>query len=122
MAFQKTVFMEKSARNVAVKKEAGRLKLGPKIWERQSRALTVQEAPGAGLLSEIITLKTNMRLRGSQRSRVHKVFRNGQGFCGCEKSKVAPAYSQHLQSCKEVSIKGTSCIIHQTRCLEQDVL
>lgn len=64
MAFQKTVFMEKSARNVAVKKEAGRLKLGPKIWERQSRALTVQEAPGAGLLSEIITLKTNIEAAG----------------------------------------------------------
>lgn len=59
--------MEKSTRSVAVKKEARRLKLGPKIQERQSRVPAMQEAPEAGLLSEMITLKTE-RLGWSQRS------------------------------------------------------
>lgn len=47
-------------RNVALKKEARELKLGPKIREKQSTTLAVQDSPTeAGLASEVITLKTN---------------------------------------------------------------
>lgn len=67
-AFQKTVFMEKSTRNGAAKKEARQRNLGPKIRERQNRVLAVQEAPGLVCFLRLSHQRQTVGLGGSQRS------------------------------------------------------